>query len=90
MVVDPPTPVVEIVRTALIGDRSKCSDCDLVVLGNVDETNLTYQSLLHELGVLFAVDFLEFDVKAVYPDSGFYDGKCLTLLQRTISRTSSR
>lgn len=30
------------------------------------------------LGLL---EHFEFDVKAVYLDSGFYDGKCLTLLQ---------
>ncbi len=30
------------------------------------------------LGVL---ENFEFDVKAAYLDSGFYDGKCLTLLQ---------
>jgi hypothetical protein len=31
--------------------------------------------------VKFLDDALSFDVKAVYLDSGFYDGKCLTLLQ---------
>jgi len=42
-------------------------------------TRRTASDVLAEfLGLL---EHFEFDVKTVYLDSGFYDGKCLTLLQ---------
>ena len=41
MVVDPVTPFVEIGCPALISDRSERSDLDFVVLGDVDEAELS-------------------------------------------------
>jgi len=41
MLVDPRTPRVETLGTALIGDRSKCSDTDLRVEWYVDVSNLS-------------------------------------------------